>query len=79
MVLPTDHTPKALTASTNERRLRRCLEGIRFPASKDDLLAAALSDRCDEETLDSLRSIPSWTYTNATQVLAQTSIRTLQC
>ena len=68
-----------MIASTTERQLRRCLKGVRFPASKDDLLVAALSDRCDEDTVDCLRAIPSVTYTNATQVLASASVRILQC
>ncbi|WP_082947591.1 DUF2795 domain-containing protein [Mycobacterium sp. E2479] len=79
MVLPTEEKPEAITESTTERQLRRCLEGVRFPASKDDLLVAALSDRCDEQAADSLRTIPSITYANASQVLAQTSVRITQC
>jgi Protein of unknown function (DUF2795) len=79
MVLPTDRTPPAMIATTTEGQLRRCLKGVRFPASKDDLLAAARRDRCDEKTVDSLRAIPSMTYTNATQVLAHASIRITQC
>jgi hypothetical protein len=79
MVLPTEETPRALIATPTERQLRRCLDGVRFPASRDDLLAAALSDRCDQETVDALRTVPSVTYANATQVLAQTSVRATQC
>jgi hypothetical protein len=79
MVLPTGRTPTAMLASTTERQLLRCLEGVRFPASRDDLLAAAVRHGCDEETVDSLRAVPSMTYTNATQVLAQASVRITQC
>ena len=68
-----------MIASTTERQLNRCLKGVRFPASRDDLLAAALGDRCDEDTVDCLRAIPSLTYTNASQVLAQASVRITQC
>ncbi len=68
-----------MIASTTESQLRRCLKGVRFPASKDDLLAAALRDGCDEDTVDALCAVPSVTYNNATQVLASASVRITQC
>jgi uncharacterized protein DUF2795 len=63
-----------MIASTTERQLRRCLKGVRFPASRDDLLTAALRDECDEDTVDCLRAIASVTYNNVTQVLASASV-----
>lgn len=60
--------------STTERQLRRCLSTVRFPASRDDLLAAVLRDRCDEDTVECLRGVPRVTYTNVCQVLASASV-----
>jgi len=63
-----------MIASTTESQLRRCLNGVRFPASKQDLIAAAISKRCDEDTVAALGAISAVTYTNVTQVVASASI-----
>jgi hypothetical protein len=63
-----------MIASTTEIRLRRGLSGIRFPASKEDLLTAAIANGCDAGTVDALRDIPPMTYANRRQVLASVTI-----
>ena len=63
-----------MIASTTAVQLRRCLAGVRFPASRDDLLNAAIRNRCDEDTVNAVRAIPPMTYTSATQVVASTTI-----
>lgn len=63
-----------MIASTTEARLRECLSGIRFPANRNDLLAAAIANGCDEETTDALRDISSLTYANLKQVLASITV-----
>jgi len=63
-----------MIASTTEGQLRRCLAEVRFPANKQDLIDAAISNRCDDDTVGALRAIPSMTYTTITQVVASASI-----
>jgi len=63
-----------MIASTNESQLRRCLKEVRFPANKEDLINAAISSRCDDDTVEALRAVPSTTYTNITQVVGSASI-----
>lgn len=63
-----------MIASTTETQLRRCLDRVNFPASRDDLLSAAIENRCDVNTIEALRAIVPGTYTNITQVLAAASI-----
>jgi Protein of unknown function (DUF2795) len=63
-----------MIASTTEGQLRRCLAEVRFPASKQDLIDAAVSDRCDDDTVAALRAISTMTYTNVTQIIASASI-----
>ena len=65
---------ESVIASTSEARLRRCLSGIRFPANKQDLLAEAIVNGCDEDTVEALRHIAPTTYTNLRQVLASVTI-----
>jgi hypothetical protein len=63
-----------MIASTTAAQLHRCLSGIRFPASKEDLLAAAIANSCDGGTVDALRDISAVTYANPQQVLASVTI-----
>lgn len=63
-----------MIASTNETRLRCCLDGIRFPANKQDLLAEAIANGGDEDTVNALRGIPPLTYNNLRQVLASVTL-----
>lgn len=60
--------------STNETQLRRCLDAATFPANRDDLLTAAVENRCDVNTIEALGAIEPGTYTNIRQVLAAASI-----
>jgi hypothetical protein len=63
-----------MIASTTRSQLRHCLNDIRFPASKDDLLDAAIRNGCDDDTIGALRAVAPVTYSNATQVLASATI-----
>lgn len=63
-----------MIASTTESQLRRCLDGVRFPACKEDLIDAAISNRCDADTVGALRAISPMTYTNVTQIVASVTI-----
>lgn len=65
---------KPVIASTTEAHLRRCLDGIKFPASRDDLVAILVENQCDTNTIDVLRAMAPGTYTNIRQVLAAASI-----
>jgi hypothetical protein len=59
-----------MVASTTRSRLRACLNDVDFPADKDGLVAAAVRNSCDEDTIRALRSIPPETYANFAEVLA---------
>ncbi|WP_356948569.1 DUF2795 domain-containing protein [Mycobacterium simiae] len=63
-----------MVASTTRHQLDRCLDRVRFPASRDDLLIAAVHCRCDEDTVEALHALKSVTYTNAAQVCASVNI-----
>lgn len=63
-----------MIASTTEGRLRRCLKGLRFPANREDLVAAAIDNGCDQRTVDALRDMAPVTYVNLRQVLASITI-----
>lgn len=63
-----------MISSTTDSQIRRCLNGAQFPATKDDLVAAAIEKSCDNDTVDALRAIPSGTFTSITQVIAAISI-----
>jgi uncharacterized protein DUF2795 len=63
-----------MIASTTESKLRRCLDGVQFPASRDDLIAAAIYQHCDQETVEALRAAAPVTYASARQVIAQITI-----
>lgn len=56
-------------ASTLTRdHLKECLSGIDFPASKDDLLDAAIR-KGDATAVQGLRAIPPVDYANPTEVI----------
>lgn len=63
-----------MIASTTEVQLRKCLRGIRFPANRENLLATAIANGCDEDTTDALRDISPMTYANLSQVLASITV-----
>jgi hypothetical protein len=63
-----------MVASTTRHRLQQCLKEVDFPATKQDLLDAAESNRGDDETARALRGIPPETYTNLDQVAASVTI-----
>lgn len=63
-----------MIASTTEAQLRRCLTGIRFPANREDLLDAAITNGCDQDTVDAVRDISPMTYANLRQVLASITV-----
>lgn len=66
--------PSAMVASTTRSQLRQCLSDVDFPANKEDLLAAAERNGCDDETVQAMRKIPSETYANSAQVAASVTI-----
>lgn len=46
-----------MIASTAESQLRRCLKGVQYLTSKQDLIQAAISNSCAaEDTVDALRA-----------------------
>lgn len=63
-----------MVASTTKNQLYRCLHNVRFPASKDDLVTAAIDSGCNENTVAALREVSSITYSNADQVCASVNI-----
>ncbi|WP_156688519.1 DUF2795 domain-containing protein [Mycobacterium sp. Marseille-P9652] len=63
-----------MVASTTPDRLRRCLDAVDFPASKEDLLDAADRSGCDLETIRALRAIPPETYANVSQVMSSVTL-----
>ncbi|WP_165821824.1 DUF2795 domain-containing protein [Mycobacterium colombiense] len=64
-----------MPASTTAEQLRRCLDAVAFPASKDDLLTAANRLDCDADTIAALQAIHPQTYTNSRQVAASLTLR----
>ncbi|SDD11749.1 DUF2795 domain-containing protein [Actinokineospora iranica] len=58
-----------MSASTTRDRLKEALNEVDFPASKDDLLAAA-DERGDGNTIRALRAIPPVEYANLAEVFA---------
>ena len=63
-----------MVASTTVNQLRQCLNDVDFPATKQDLLAAADRHGCDDETIRALRAIPPETYNNVAQVTSSVTI-----
>jgi Protein of unknown function (DUF2795) len=63
-----------MVASTTTSQLRKCLNDVDFPASKQDLLDAANRNGCDDETVRALRGIPPETYNNLGQVASSVTI-----
>ena len=49
-------------------KVYRFLRGIRYPATKQQLIRQASSNQADEEALDSLRSIPEREYSGLDEV-----------
>ncbi len=63
-----------MVASTTPSELRKCLDDVDFPANRQDLLAAAERNGCNDETRRALRAIPPETYANVGQVTASLTI-----
>ena len=59
-----------MAASTNRSRLHECLVDADFPADKDQLVAVATRNGCDDDTIRALRAIPPESYANLSEVLA---------
>lgn len=59
-----------MIASTTRSQLRRCLNDVQFPASRDDLLDAARRAGCDNDTVSALQALAPMTYSRAEQILA---------
>lgn len=55
---------------SNDELMRAALESLEFPASRDDVIAAA-SDRgeVDAAALESLTALPAGTYTSVDEVV----------
>lgn len=49
-------------------RVGKALQGIEFPAERDQLLEFATDREADSETIAALRSVPAGEYANKTQV-----------
>ncbi len=52
----------------DERRVRKALQGLEFPADKDTVLAYAEERGAALKTLRALRALPAGTYTNTDAV-----------
>jgi hypothetical protein len=65
-----------MIAGTSMKQLYRCLEGVKFPANREQLLAAVCNAQCDKATLDAVRDIPRITYNTVEQVSAAVNILT---
>jgi hypothetical protein len=49
-------------SKANPIAIQKCLSGVDYPASRDDLVRAAESNGADKQTLDLLRKMPDRTY-----------------
>lgn len=63
-----------MIASTTKDQLQHCLNSVNFPASRNDVLAAAIRGECDLPTLKALRALAPITYANADQVRASITL-----
>lgn len=63
-----------MVSATGIHQLHRCLDRVRFPANKNDLLSAAIGGGCDEATIEALRAVAPMTYVNAAQVCASVTV-----
>jgi hypothetical protein len=50
-------------------RVRDCLYDVHFPAGKDEIMAVAVRNEC-EDAITALRAIPTEIYANVAEVLA---------
>ncbi len=54
--------------SADKRRVRKAIEGLQYPASKQDVVAYAEERGSAGRTSDALRALPDGTYHNAEEV-----------
>lgn len=52
----------------DEIRVGKALQGLEYPATREQLLAYARDRQADAETLAALRAVPAGQYANKTQV-----------
>ncbi len=62
-------------ALTDPDRLRDWLDGVNYPAGKDDLLRQAENNRAPEDVVSALRAMPPVEYENRSQVIASVDVR----
>jgi hypothetical protein len=55
-------------AKINPIELQKYLKGVDYPASKDDVVAAAEQNGADKEVLDALRNVSEDTFEKPTDV-----------
>ncbi|GAA4614513.1 DUF2795 domain-containing protein [Saccharopolyspora hordei] len=53
---------------SDDRRVRKALQGADFPATKQDLITYAEERGADAKTMLALRAVPDGTYDDADQV-----------
>ena len=61
-------------ARTDGPAIKRALENLDFPASKDQILAAATDAGADDETLRALRALPPADYRNLAEVIRSAAL-----
>lgn len=49
--------------------LRRILEGMRFPVTRDEVVARALESDADEELMSALRAMPAAEFNEKNEIL----------
>ena len=55
-------------ANLNPIQLQKDLKGIDYPASKDDLIAAAQKNNADKDVMDAIRQLKDSTFEKPTDV-----------
>lgn len=62
-----------MVASIGRDRLRDCLNDVDYPADKDQIVAVAVKNGC-EDAARALRAIPPEVYGNVAEVLASVTL-----
>ncbi|MDX1659338.1 MAG: DUF2795 domain-containing protein [Nitriliruptorales bacterium] len=52
-------------------RIQAAIEGVDYPASRDDLLQQARANDTDDEVIDVLQRLPALTFASPTEVTSQ--------
>lgn len=62
------------TRKTTAEAVHRALDGVHFPAGKDELAAGAERNGADAATVEALRAVPAEDYGSVTDVVSAVDI-----